>query len=300
MACSLRTSEVVLEAANVVIGKENVVCIGPVAGLVGGESFLVSNTTENFQVWFSVAAAGIAPIPANGETLVEVALPAAYTAAQASTLIKTALETIKAFYCIVDPVTGNSVALEGFLIGTPLTLQSDVDSGFTLSVLIAGSSEDLGDTAEGIEVAFETTVFDINSNQSGTLVLDQIIQGVASTLSMGLQEVSKTRLETIIGNGVGGIFTPTAGTSMVGFGTSKNFQSSFDNAFRLILHPVRKAVGEREEDFTYWRTLPQVESINYSGTDKKVLNVSFTALNDERKPTAISVCSFGDSEQYLV
>lgn len=299
MACQIKTNEVVLEAASVSWGRETLTCVEPVTGLTGGESFKISNTKTNYQIWFDIDNGSVAPTPSGGETLIEVNLSTGYTKEDCINAIKTAVETAKAFYGRLDVVTKDKILLETPLAGAPLSVLADVNSGFTLTQEQTGFLEDLGDTAEGIEVTFETTVFDITSNQKGTLVLDQIIQGVASSLSMGLQEVSKERLETIIGKGFGSVFTPSAGTSMIGFGTSKNFASSFASAGRLILHPVRLASTNRVEDFTYWKTVPQPESISYSGTDKKVLNVTFTALNDEFRPTEISVSCFGDSEQFL-
>ncbi len=299
MVCQTKTNQVVLEAATVGWGRETLTCVEPVLGLTGGESFLVSNTKTNYQIWFDIDNGSVAPTPSAGETLIEVDLSTGYTKNDAIVAIKTAVETAKAFYGRLDVVTADKILLETPLAGAPLSALADVDSGFTLTEEVTGFFEDLGDTAEGIEVTFETTLFDVNSNQKGTLVLDQIIQGVASSLTMGLQEVSKERLETVIGKGFGSTYTPSAGTSLIGFGTSKNFTSSFASAGRLVLHPVRLPSTDRSEDFSYWKTVPQPESISYSGTDKKVLNVTFTALNDNFRPEEISVSCFGDSEQFL-
>jgi hypothetical protein len=299
MTCVTNTSEVVLEAAKLKFGKEAKACIEPVLALSGGESFIVSTPSTSYQVWFDLDGGSVAPTPASGETLIEVEISTGYTLKDIVTAMKTAVETAEAFYGI-KCADGECLVLEAPVIGEALTSVTDVDSGFTLTQDEVGFANDLGGTAEGSELSIENTLFDITSNENGTLILDRINQGSSVTITVGLQEVSKARLEKLIGEGYGDIFTPASGTSLVGYGTSKNFRSSLSFAGRLVLHPVRLADTDRTEDFTLWKCVPQPESINYSGTDKKVLNVTFTALRDENKPEEISVAATGDSEQFLV
>lgn len=297
MTCETKTTEIVLEAASVSFGKEEQTCIDPVAGLAGGESLHVSNVSTDFYLWFTVDGVGVDPAPV-GRTAIPVALPAAYTVAQATELIKTAVESVKGFYGTVT-IDGLGVVLEAPTMGVSLTAAADVDSGFTIAVKRAGFLENLGKTKEGITVSFEATTFDVKSNQTGELLLDQIIQGTSASMEMSLLEVSKDRLEKIIAEGYGDSYTPAAGTSLVGFGTSKNFKSSFESAGRLVLHPLRLEDSVRTEDVTFWKTLPMPSSINYDGGDTKALSVSFSALVDETKPKEISVYAVGDSEQFL-
>lgn len=298
MACSLKTTDITLEASTVAFGKENVFCIEPVTGLVGGEYLTFSDQATKYYLWFSVNAVGVDPAPVGYTLAGEVALPTGYTVKNAVDLIASTLAVGKKFYTN-KALDGLSILVETINIGEVLEVAADVDTTFTVTTLKTGISFDLGKTAEGIELTFEATTLDVTSNQTGTLVLDQIMQGVSASMSMGLIQVTKERLQQIIGEGFGDTFTPVAGTALVGFGTSKNFQSSFNYAGRLVLHPIRNAVDNLVDDVTFWKTLPLPESINYSGTDVKTLAVSFASLVDDTKPEEISVYAVGDSTQYL-
>ena len=297
MACSLKTTDITLEASNIFFGKEHAVCVEPVTGLVGGEYFKISDQTTKYVFYFTVNSVGADPALV-GYTSQEIALPTAYTVAAAVDAIITAMATLKKFYTI-ESNDGLSVILETIGVGAVLEAVTDQDTGFTFEVLKTGIETKLGRTTDGVEVTFEATTLDVTTNETGTLVLDQIIQGTSASASMALVEVSKERVESIIGGGFGDVYTPVAGTKLVGFGTSKNFKSAFNYAGRLILNPIRLGTADRTEDVTFWKTLPLPESINYSGTDAKALSVSFTALVDDTKPAAISVFAIGDSSQYL-
>ncbi len=298
MACTTNTSEVVLEASTLFFGKEARICVEPVTGLVGGESFIASNSTTSYQIWFDIDGASTAPTPANGETLIEVDLATGYTESDAAAVIKSAVEAASAFYGRIC-VDTNCIVLEAPVDGAALASVSDVDSGFTLTQDEVGFRRNLGNTAEGIEITFEQTLFEITANQTGTQKLDDILQGNTIALAAGLQEVSKERLLSLIGEGFGDTYTPSGGEVLVGAGTSKNFVSSLALAGRLTLHPVRLPESDRSEDFTIWKTTPSYESINYSGTDKKVLSVNFNGLVDFNRPSEISLYAVGDTEQYL-
>jgi hypothetical protein len=299
MACVTNTSEVVLEAATLTFGKEAKACIEPVLALSGGESFIVSTPSTSYQVWFDLDGGSVAPTPASGETLIEVEISTGYTLKDIVTAMKTAVETAEAFYGI-KCADGECLVLEAPVIGEALTSVTDVDSGFTLTQDEVGFANVLGNTAEGIEVSFENSLFEITANQTGTQKLDDIVQGNTVSITAGLQEVSKDRLLSLIGEGYGDTFTPSGGEALVGAGTSKNFQSSLTYAGRLVLHPVRLADTDRSEDFTIWKTVPSYESINYSGTDKKVLSVTFNGLVDFNKPEEVNLYAIGDTEQFLV
>lgn len=297
MACSIKTSEITLEAATVSWMAEELTKITPVTGLTGGEYFTFSTPTISYYVWFTVNAIGADPAVA-GKTGIQVDLPTAYTLAQLIALTKTAIEALKVAYVHAD--TDNTCFLiENKDAGAVLVTATAGDSGFTVEVLKAGFSENLGKTKDGVEVSFEATTFDVTADETGTLILDQIIQGTSASMGMTLLEVSKAKLEKLIGNGFGATYTPAGGTALVGFGTSKNFKSSYAYAGKLVLHPIRLATVDKSEDVTFWKTILMPESINYSGTDAKGLSVSFTALVDERKPAEISLFAVGDSTQFL-
>ena len=267
-------------------------------GLSGGESFSISSPETDYYFLVLVDGAGTDPAPA-GKTKIEVDVAAGYLASDLATAMATAFSAVSDFEAKVSS-DGLSVNVMRTNIGPVNAATADVDTTFTFEVEVAGLGGELGRTKEGIEVTFEATVFDVNANQTGTLLLDQIIQGTSASASMALLEATKEKLALVIGEGFGDKYTPAGGSEVVGFGTSKNFKSSFDSAGKLILHPVRLADTDRSEDVVFWKTLPLPESINYDGTDTKALEVSFNALVDDNKREEVSIFSIGDWKQNLL
>lgn len=302
MVCTTKTNEQYLEAARVTIGREHAVCFHPVTGLVGGEYVLISDQTTEFYLWFSVDSTGSDPAIA-GKTGIEVELPAAYTVKNAIDAIKLAVETAKKFYGYLT-TDNTGIVLETVKIGAVLSAATVGDSGFTYELVKTGMSENLGDTSDGIEVTFEATVFDVLTNQSPITPKDQLYQGSTASMTMSLLEITKARLLAILGGGFGDTFTPASGTQLIGLGTSKNFQSSFNYAYRVVLHPLRMdgvayVSAPLVEDVTFWKSVPLLESVNYSGTDLKAVSVTFNALTDDTRPEEISIYAVGDSTQFL-
>jgi hypothetical protein len=300
MACDTRTTSIFLEAASVKFGAEELSCITPVAGLTGGEYFLIASPAAEYYVWTDVDDASVNPAPA-GKLPIEVDVATGYTVSDWITSAIAAIEAIQEsgenVFRAKASSDGLSMSVEAIEVGAPLAALADNDTTFTLEVDRAGFGGDLGRTKEGIEVSFEATTFDVVANQTGTLILDQIIQGTSASLSASFLELSIERLATIIGKGFGDSFTPGGGTELVGFGTSKNFQSSFDLGGKLILHPIRLAESDKTRDVVFHKCLPLPESINYDGTDSQALSVSFTALQDDSKRAEISIFSIGDWKQ---
>lgn len=297
MTCQTKTSTSYLDASTVTIGKEHATCIHPVVGLVGGEYFEISDQTTEYYFWFTVNAVGTDPAIV-GKTPVEIDLPTGYTVKQAIDAIVAEMAILKKFYSY-KTVDNLGIVLETANIGAVISETVDGDTGFTFELVKTGASENLGDTQDGIEVSSEVTVLDVFSNQSPNTPKDQIYQGSTVSMTAAFLEVSKERLETILGGGFGDTFTPALGTKLVGWGTSKNFKSSFDYAFRVVLHPIRLGASKLE-DLTFWKSVPLVESINYSGTDLKAVSCTFNALVDDNKPNEISICAVGDSTQYML
>jgi hypothetical protein len=297
MACTTETKTIVLEAARVSWGKEDKNCVTPAAGLTGGEYFEISSQDTEYYVWTDINNASVDPAPA-GKTAIEVDVPTAYTVADWITAFITAAEASGDFFAEASS-DGLSVKVETVKVGAVVSALADVDTSFTFESLQAGIGGDLGKTKEGIEISYEATLFDVKSNQTGELLLDQIIQGTNASATMSLLEVTKEKLGLIFGEGYGDKYTPAGGTEVVGFGSSKNFTSSFDSAGKLILHPVRLADSDRSEDVVFHKCVPLPESINYDGTDTKALSVSFNALVDESKASEVSLFAIGDWQQDL-
>lgn len=300
MACDTRTTTIQLEAASLTFGAEELSCISPDDTLTGGEYFLISSVGVNYYAWTDINNASVDPA-VSGRTGIEIDVPTSYTVSDWLTAAKTAFEAVVESG---DPVfranissDGLSLSIEAVDVGAPLSALADGDTGFDIEVDREGFGGALGRTKEGIEVTFEASTFDVQANQSGTLLLDQIIQGTGASLTASLLEITKDRLKTVIARGYGDSYTPSGGTELIGFGTSKNFQSSFNQGGKLILHPIRLPESDRSFDVVFHKTLGLPESINYDGTDSQALSVSFTALQDDTKRAEISIFAIGDWKQ---
>jgi hypothetical protein len=300
MACEVRTASIFLEAATIKWGAENLVCVTPDDTNTGGEYWLLSSPTTDYYVWTDINDASVDPAVA-GRTGVEVDVPTSYTVSDYITAVIAALEAVvesgDPVFRVAASSDGLSFSVENVDIGEPNAAAADGDTGWTIETDKAGFGGDLGRTKEGIEVAQEVTLFDVTANQTGPQLLDQIIQGTNASLTASFLELTLERLKNIIGNGFGDVFTPGGGTDLVGFGTSKNFTSSFNTGGKLILHPVRLAESDRSRDVVFHKTVPVPESLNYDGTDTQALACSFNALVDETKRAEISVYSIGDWKQ---
>jgi len=298
MTCETKTNTIVYEPSKMYFGKEARVCIEPLAGLSGGESFKISNVSEKFYFWFTVDSSGSDPAIAD-HTGIEVALASGYTIESAVNAIKAAAENAKAFYAY-KTIDEKAVVLENYRIGAALAVVADVDTGFTFNDVQAGSRVFLGKTSDGVSVTFEKEMQTVTANESGSTVLDQQLSGETASIEASLLEVSPAKLKELIGKGYGDTFTPNGGTEVIGAGTSKLGRSSFALAGRLELHPIRLDDSNRTEDFTFWKTVPEAKSINYSSSDLKTVGITFNAINDDTKPEEISLYVIaGDSQQYF-
>lgn len=299
MTCETKTSTIVYEPSKMYFGKESRECISLVTGLTGGESFHISNIDTDFYIWFTVDAVGADPAPV-GRTGIQVDLPASYTVAQAIPLLQTAVETAAAFY-VYPTIDGLGVVLENYRTGASLGVTADVDSGFTFTIVQEGSKTFLGKTSEGVTVTFEKEIQTVIANETGSTVLDQQLSGETASIEASLLEVSPAKLKELVGEGYGDTFTPNGGTEVIGAGTTKIGLSAFSLAGRLELHPIRLDDADRSEDFTFWKTVPEAASINYSSSDLKAVGITFNAIIDDTKPEEVSLYVIaGDSQQYFI
>lgn len=287
-----------LEAVSATFGKEAVTTITPVVGKTGGEYFSISSPTVDYYMYITVNGSGADPAPAGKTSLGPAILPTSYTVANAVDAIITAVESTAKFYA-TEATDGLSLCLTALVPGVAKTAPGAGTSGFTIAEDTAGFSVDLGQTADGIEISFEPTLFDVTANQTGTSVNDQIIQGFNISVSMGLIQLTTDKWQKVVGAGFGNVKTPSGGTEVVGFGTAKNFTSSFDYAGRLTLHPVRLASNVLTDDITIWKCVPSAESINYSGTDLQTMALTFNSLIDSNKSINVNLMVRGDSTQYI-
>ena len=302
MACRTTTQPIKLEAANLYWGREacrQVTLVDDVAGSLSGEYFFIDakdidGVSTEYYVLLEGTTPPSDPAPA-GKTKISVSYSDDDSAATIAGLIQVAVDAVEGFKAEV--VSGSQVHIENNYIGE--VVDGDRSNAPSLSFSDdSGIGGFLGKTSEGIELAIETQSTEIQANQTGLLVTDEIFQGQTASLTAGFIELTKERLKSIIGGAVGGSYTPSGGTELTGGGDSRLFQSLKQvGGGKLILNPIRLGSSDRSEDVIFWISSPKPESINYSGTDVQVLNCTFTAYLDESKPSAIRLYAFGDWSQ---
>jgi hypothetical protein len=195
---------------------------------------------------------------------------------------------------------GEVVTVENTWFGK-ITPETDAGStGFTFNVLRAGIGGFLGRTQEGgLSLNSEVQTVEVKADQTAGVMLDKIISGYVVTAETNLLEMTKERWETIVGGAYGDIHTPAAGTSLVGYGTAKVFQSVRQYSGKLVLHPRRLPFADKSEDIRVHKCIPTPSSINFSGTELQVMAVTFEAFQDLSVNDKIDILSYGDHTQDL-
>lgn len=293
-------STFLLSAADVSWGRRERTCltVGVAATALDAKYFTIGapvsagGAETEYYVWFDLDAGSVDPAPA-GKTAIEVDVVTGDDAAAVALKLQTALEAHAAFRAKLD---GGLVVVDTEFIGK-VTATADVDTTFTVEQVRSGLGGDLGRTSGGVEVTMAAESATITSDQSGALVLDEVFTGSSVEVSMSLLEMTAERWETIVGSVTGGTYTPGGGTKLVGYGEDRLYASFFDLGGELVLHPTRKDASDRSLNITLWKCAPKPASINFSGEEAQTMEVTFMALADREKQSAINLMAFGDNEQ---
>jgi hypothetical protein len=303
MSCKTQEQEIFYEASNVYWGKEEcreITFVDDVAGSLTDEYFDLNvvdfaGVETAYYVLLSGTTPAVDPAPA-GKTKIEVTYTDGDSASVIAGLAQVAIDAIVGMTATV--LVGVVHVVNDEIGAVSEEINTNAPSLTFMSY--SGIGGFLGKTSEGIEISMETTVAEVKANQTSEVLLDEIVQGQSGSCTAAFIELSKERLETLIAGSVGGTFTPSGGTKLIGGGDSKLSTSMKASAGKLILHPIRLADSDRSRDFIFWLSAPKPESINYSGTDIQALNCTFTAYLDESKPSAINLYAIGDWKQELV
>jgi len=79
-----------------------------------------------------------------------------------------------------------------------------------------------------------------------------------------------------------------------GFGESKLFKNLDDDSRRMIIHPIRNANNNRDDDFVIWRAVFKPESYNFDGESPRAMAGTFSGFLDASKVTTSNLAGFGD------
>lgn len=303
---SSSSSSFLLSAANVSWGTREcyTVLVNNVAADLDGEHFLIDALSSNFgtnveyYAWFSDGVAAD-PAPA-GKTAIIIDISAATSEVDVAAAILLVFEAHASFRAKLDIADSSNVTviIEAEFKGAITNIAADVDSLVTITQRRIGLGGDLGKTSQdGVEVTMETSSVEIKADQTGELVLDEVLVGQSVSASMSLIEMTAARWKSIVGSVAGDAFTPSGGTELVGFGTTRLYSSLLDLGGELVLHPTRKAASDKSFDITFFKSAPKPGSINFSGSEVQAMEVEFNALLDSDIQEAIRLMAFGDTSQ---
>ena len=299
---STKRSEQVLEALNLYYGFRHCRTFtfsDDSSGSVSGQYFDLNIIDENYEeVQYYVLLQGTTPVtdpaPA-GKTKIEVTFADNDTGADIAALFVAELAALN----VQTALVGAAAQIENSFIGIVQEESMSNAASVSLEVLRVGSGGFLGAIAQGGgTLSAETTTVDITSDQTGGIILDQIIQGSAISFEVNLVEMTRERWKFLIGQGYGDVevLNPSL-DELIGYGTSKLYRSSFDFAGQLVGHPIRLPLSDRSADICIWQASANLGSINFSGQDVQAGAFTFTALQAKSKPAKVDLFALGDHSQ---
>lgn len=303
MSCG--TENVKIEPMDVYLGEDaaqvqTVTCVASSASAsLNNKYFLLyASTGTKYVVWCDVNSTGTDPA-ISGYTSVHVVLGAnPSTAAQVATAVQTVVDALATF---VATVSGGVVTITDAATGAAVFAHDSqvAETGFAFSVTTIGDTFAKVGLIDGdIAISGLTrTPVDITAHQNGTTVLGQIFTGSGNPeLSFSLKEVTFTRYDKILRYGAGS-FYPVATSSTPGIGGGRYGQFGAPKSVRMVLHPVRLGLADKTNDYCFWKTVIDLDSINFSGENISVLPVKAKAFEDCDKVAPVSVWMYGDWSQ---
>lgn len=294
MKCKTETRQITLEAASITWGKQgcrSFEVVADVADSLDGEFItLVGFDPEGERTEYVIGKGAD-----TGEGEIDVVFDTAATAEEVAEAFADAINGI-ADKPFIASFEGDKVHVFNRFRGK-IEDESMGGTGFSYDLEIEGVLVDMGATEGAVELALEVSLFDVTTNQTGELIIDQIYQGASATISADFVEVTRERFDTLIGEVTGDSVTPAAGEKVSGFGQSRLFQSMKSLGGQLVLHPIRLAASDKSRDVTFWNSAPIVNGLNFDGTAPQALSVEFTAYLDDRKNEKVNLWAKGDWTQ---
>jgi hypothetical protein len=253
--------------------------------------------------WFQVTGTDVAP-SLNDATLHEVDIEAGTidTIAEIAAELASAISGVAGIYSATS--SNNVIEVEHDVVGyAPSAHDAKValkKTNFGFEILVQGDKEDeLGCIEGDIEVAFEESFIDVTCHAEGATPVAQLKNGVSSVeVTLNLQETTKEKLKKMFVKS-GGSFIPDEGTEVFGMGTFKNFENMFKYATKLRLHPVRLLDGDRSEDYTFHKAIPNLTGLTFSGENVFTLPITFKVYPAEAIDSRVNYFSIGDGSQSL-
>lgn len=264
----------------------------------------VSGAIEKHVFWFNVTGTDLAPTLQDA-TLHEVDISAGAidTIAEIATTLQGVIDALTTVYNA--SVVNNVVTVDHVVMGYAPSAHDAKNvlkkTNFGFEIVTQGDTEDeLGCIEGDIEVSFEESFIDVTCHAEGATPVAQLKNGVSSVeITMNLQETTREKIKKMFTKS-GGSFIPDEGTEVFGMGTFKNFENMFKYATKLRLHPVRLLDGDRSEDYTFHKAIPNLTGLTFSGENVFTLPLTFKVYPAENVDTRVNYFSIGDGDQSLV
>lgn len=296
-----KRSEQKLDACQAFFGERHCRIITFITDIAGAQdgSYLDLNAIDQLYeesknvLWISTDTDTGAPSIASDQTLIPVEFVVADTGIEIATKVETALNALTPKLFKVERI-GAVLHIRNLFLGA-VTVETFASAGdVTTSIGKLGFGGDLGAFASGgASMSTETIVEQIFADQSGEILLDEIIKGQTIAVEMTLAEMTQERWESLIGN-ISGSNVVINGNTLVGYGTGKLFQSKFQFAGMLVLHPISLALTDRSSDYVIHKTAPDMGSINFSGSEVQGGEFAFNAYQDKNINSAVDLFVKGD------
>ena len=304
--CQVSQGNIRVQAARPVWGDQHTTCVHTRADDTSdlqntgftGKFINVEGVASDYYVWFNVGAAGVDP-ELNAGVGVEVAISADASAVAVATALVTAINTEVGLLVHAKRFNANEVIIQNKLIGNsgPIAdgLSGDA-TGFEFSALKLGSRLDIGLTND-FEIGFEETLLDVTASQTGPEILARLRTGnQAGPISIPMKESDAAKLTELLK--VGGEVVEVDGDDIVGWGSSKQFTNVIPDSKMLVFEPV--GASDRSEDLVFWLAYPNINSINFSGSEERIVEVEFTIYKDKSKLEKLDLFILGDyTKNYL-
>lgn len=252
--------------------------------------------------WFNVTGTDVAPVLEDASVHeVDISLVTIDTVAEMANELALAITAVADYTATsLNNIVEVTHAVVGYAPTAHDAKATLLKTNFGFEILVQGDKEDaLGCIDGDIEVSFEESFLDVNCHAEGVTPVAQLKNGVSSVeVTLNIQETTKEKLKKMFVKS-GGSFIPDNGTEVFGMGTFKNFENMFKYATKLRLHPVRLLDGDRSEDYTFHKAIPNLTGLTFSGENVFTLPITFKVYPSQDLDSRVNYFSIGDGTQDL-
>jgi hypothetical protein len=281
---------------------QKVACVADDTSSLNDKYFMLYDAANlPFYVWLNVATAGSDPSIAN-MTGIEVAVAEDASATVVAAAVAAAIDLKTEFGATssADIVT-ITLAVKGMAYPShePEAINGPA---FTHYVEEYGFEElNIGCIDGDIEFSVEKTEAELTCHQMGTDVLGGITTGKSVEMTVNWKETAIENIQKLFIKAQNDyvMSLETVSTAAVGVGTRRNFQNNFGIAMPVRLHPRRLVDADKSEDYYFWKAMPRMESLTFSGENVRTVPTVYKIYPDESEGRKMSYFIVGDYSKFV-